>query len=104
MESSKKQLVEAMSSNEAIASMMYHSFLFELRRDKCDPSEITEFILVEKLSDYISSRMPGYFCKLIKDGGVEIVKVKHRDGSFETINVRGNDIKTIFSKIIAGTR
>ena len=93
-----------MSSNEAIASTMCRKFLVKLRRDKCDPSEITEFFLVEMLSNYISGRMSGYFCELIKDGGVEIVKVKHRDGSFETINVRGNDIKTIFSKIIAGVR
>lgn len=114
MEVSKKQLedfadltasafAEAMSSNEAIASMMYRSFLFELtRREKRDPSSITEDLLVERLSNYISDRMPGYSCKLIKDGGVEIVKVKYRNGSFETINVRGDNIKAIFSKIIAG--
>lgn len=35
-----------------------------------------------------------------KDGGVEIVKVKHKSSWSETINVEGDSIMAIFSKIL----
>lgn len=69
-------------------------------RDKKAISEITEEDLVKKLSGLVSNHVPGYSCELVKNGGVEVVNVKHQSGRSEVINVRGYNIMTIFSEIL----
>nr|DAP26996.1 MAG TPA: hypothetical protein [Caudoviricetes sp.] len=69
-------------------------------RDKKAISELTEEDLVKKLSELVSNHMPGYSCELVKNGGVEVVNVKHQSGRSEVINVRGYNIMTIFSEIL----
>lgn len=58
--------------------------------------------MVKKLSELVSEQVPEYSCELIKDGGVEIVKVKYKSSWSETINVKGDSIMAIFSKILGG--
>lgn len=69
-------------------------------RDKKAISELTEEDLVKKLSELVSEQVPEYSCELVKDGGVEIVKVKHKSSWSETINVGGDSIMAIFSKVL----
>ena len=69
-------------------------------KDKRPISELAEEDLVKKLSELVSEHVPGYSCELVKNGGVEVVNVKHQSGRSEVINIRGYNIMNIFFEIL----
>lgn len=104
METNREQFekcVEAAVSDWGITTEVFNRICsMAILKDKRTISEITEEDLVKKLSELVSEQVPEYSCELVKDGGVEIVKVKHKSSWSETINVEGDSIMAIFSKIL----